>query len=81
MVEDNRWEFQTSVWDAAQQQLQHHQHHQHQQYSEENDEGGSETRLVSQLPDRGDSGKTMHQFQKTDLPHPGWKQIVSSMIT
>ena len=42
MVEDNRWEFQASVWDAAQQQLQ-----QCQQHSEANNEGGDEGTLGS----------------------------------
>ena len=73
MVEDNCWEFQASVWDAAQQQLQ-----QRKQHSEANNEGGSEGRLDSSIPNQDDSGELIHHFQYTDLPHPDWEQIVSS---
>merc|ERR1712032_440209 len=62
MVEPNKWEFQASVWGAAQQELQ-----QRQQHSEANNE-----------PDRDNSGESIHHFQYTDLPHPDWEQIVSS---
>ena len=91
MVKDNCWEFQASVWDAAQQQLQKHQQHQHeqhkqeqqeqqeQQHSEASNEGGSEERPdSSSLPGRDDSGESIPQFQNTDLPHPGWGEIVYS---
>ena len=44
MVEDNCWEFQASVWDAAQQQLQ-----QHQQHREANSGGGSKGSPASPL--------------------------------
>merc|ERR1711934_344032 len=53
MGEDNRWEFQASVWDAAQQQRQLRQQH-----SEANNEGGAEGTPVSALPDRDDSGES-----------------------
>ena len=76
MVKDNHWEFQASVWDAAQQQLQ-----QRQQHSEANNEGGSEGRPASALPDREDSGESIQHFQYTDLPHPGWEEVVYSMKT
>ena len=76
MVKDNHWEFQASVWDAAQQQLQ-----QRQQHSEANNEGGSEGRPASALPDRDDSGESIQHFQYTDLPHPGWEEVVYSMKT
>merc|ERR1712032_631523 len=67
MVEDKRWEFQASVWDAAQQQLQkHQQHQQHQQHSEANNEEGSEGRPVSSLPDQDEVGESLSQFQFTD---------------
>merc|ERR1712032_1589993 len=67
MVEDNRWEFQASVWDAAQQQLQKQQQQKHQQqHSEVNNEGGSERSSVSLLPDRDEVGESLSQFQFTD---------------
>ena len=82
MVEDNCWEFQASVWDAAQQQLQkHQQHQQHQQHSEANNEGGEEGRPVSSLPDRDEVGESLSQFQFTDHPHPGWEELVDSINT
>ena len=71
MVKDNCWEFQASVWDAAQQQLQQLQ--QHQQHGVVNNEGGQEG-----TPDINDNGECTHQFQMTDLPHPDWEQIVNS---
>merc|ERR1711934_581920 len=49
MVEDNRWEFQASVWDAAQRQV-----HLRQQHSEASNEGGSEGRSASSLTDQDD---------------------------
>ena len=76
MVEDNRWEFQASVWDAAQQQLQLRQQH-----SEANNEGGSEGRPISPLPDRDEVGESLPQFQFTDHPHPGWEELVDSINT
>ena len=76
-VKDNCWEFQASVWDAAQQQLQKHQ--QHQQNSEAINEGGSEGRDVSSLPDRDEVGESLPQFQFTDHPHPGWEEVVNSI--
>ena len=80
MVEDNCWEFQASVWDAAQQQLQkHQQHQQHQQHSEANNEEGSEGRPISPLPDRDEVGESLPQFQFTDHPHPGWEEVVYSI--
>merc|ERR1711939_910370 len=76
MVEPNKWEFQASIWDAAQQQLQ-----QNQQHGEANNEGGSEERPASTLPGRDDSGESTQHFQYTDLPHPGWEEVVYSMKT
>ena len=76
MVEDNCWVFQASAWDAAQQQFR-----QRQQHSEANNEGGSEGRSASSLTDQDDSGKSIQHFQYTDLPHPGWEEIVSSTKT
>merc|ERR1712032_954128 len=82
MVEHNKWEFQASVWGAAQQELQ-----QRQQHSEANNEGGlyslyieyrKARRSASTLPDRDNSGKSIQHFQYTDLPHPDWEKIMSS---
>ena len=83
MVEDNCWEFQASVWDAAQQQLQKQQQQKHQQeHSEVNNEGGSEERPRSPLlPDRDEVGESLSQFQFTDHPHPGWEELVDSINT
>ena len=75
-VKDNCWEFQASVWDAAQQQLQHSQQH-----SEDNNEGGAEETPGSSIPDRDDSGESIQHFQYTDFPHPDWEQIISSTNT
>ena len=85
MVKDKCWEFQTSVWNATQQQLQQHQQHSeasnegdlYSLYIEHNRKAG---RPASPLPsDRDDRGESIQQFQMTDLPHPGWGQIVDSM--
>ena len=71
MAADDNWEFHASVWNAAQQQVQ-----QHQQNSQDNNEGGSEGRPASALPDRDDSGESIQHFQYTDMPHPGWEEII-----
>ena len=95
MVAPNKWEFQASVWEAAQPQLKLRQQH-----SEAKNEGGSEETPSSPLlngsksiphfrneggpeerPDRDDSGESIQRFQYTDLPHPGWEEIVSFLKT
>ena len=71
MVEPNYWKFEASVWQAAQQQQQQPQHHD--EGKTENGEGG---RPDSGINDRDDSGLSVSRFQNTDLPHPGWEEIV-----
>ena len=76
MVKDKCWEFQASVWDAAQQQMQLRQQH-----SEANNEGGSEGISSSSPPVRDEVGESLPQFQFTDHPHPGWGKLVYSINT
>ena len=73
MVAPNKWEFQASVWEAAQPQLKLRQQH-----SEAKNEGGSEETPASPIPCQDDSGESIQHFQYTDFPHPDWEQIVSS---
>ena len=68
MVEENYWKFEASVWQAAQQ-LQ-------QQHGEGETENGESGRPVSEINDQDDSGFSGPRFQNTDLPHPGWKEMV-----
>lgn len=68
MVKANYWKFEASVWQAAQQQLQL-------QHGGETENGESE-RPDSGINDRDDSGLSGSRFQNTDLPHPGWEEIV-----
>ena len=80
MVKDNNnncWEFQASVWDAAQQQPQQRRPN---EVQEEETPGSS---LLSQdsLDEIDDDGETTQQFQMTDLPHPDWGEVVYSMNT
>ena len=97
MVAPNKWEFQASVWEAAQPQLKLRQQH-----SEAKNEGGSEetpsspllngSKPIPHFHNEGGSeeippspllhsGESIQYFQYTDLPHPGWEVIVSSTKT
>ena len=69
MVKPNYWRFEASVWQAAQQQ----QLDQHDQGKAGN---GESARTDSGTNNRDDSGLSLSRFQNTDLPHPGWEEIV-----
>ena len=72
MVEPNYWTFEASVWKAIQQQR-------HQTHDEsEKDENDAEGSPKSMLDDWDDNGDSTTRFQNTDLPHPGWKTIIST---
>ena len=70
MVKENYWRFEASVWGAAQQQLQRH--------DEGKPESGESGRPDSGINNRDCSGLSVSRFQNTDLPHPGWEEIVRS---
>ena len=92
MVEPKYWRFEASVWQAAQQQLRQYQLSnerkvrtltdtgivlEHRQHGEdENENEREEGRSDSVVTDRDDSLAPLSRFQNTDLPHPGWEEIV-----
>ena len=84
MVEPNYWRFEASVWQAAQE-LQPGQCQQHGRRDIEHaGEGrpGSDDSVTtsgdSVTPSGDDVRESVVRFQDTDLPHPGWEEIVSN---
>ena len=71
MVKDNYWKFESSLWEAAQRL---HDQHQQSQRFEQHDRAKTDG-----IPSVGTAGGvTGPRFQDTDLPHPGWEDIIST---
>ena len=65
-VEDGYWKFETSVWEAA-------QHERRKQVKERRRR--SFEKLLDAMIEQN-KGVAKLRFQNTDLPHPGWEEIV-----
>merc|ERR1711939_1052831 len=81
MVEDNYWEFEASVWDATQQQQQQRDKHPHQQLQQQQCEQNDGAKAEESKTLGIDNVTSVSRFQNTDLPHPGWEDLILTQVT